>query len=64
VRCFDILALNLMIVGIVHGAIAFTRELFGTMGVVSSAQYVVSLHVANNECKRNLETKFFFQAIV
>jgi hypothetical protein len=53
-----------MIVGIVHGAIAFTRELFGTVGVVSAAQYVVSLHVANNECKRNLEAKIFFQVIV
>jgi hypothetical protein len=50
-----------MIVGIVHGAVAFTRELFGTtVGVVSAAQYIVSLHVANNKRKRNYMFVFIF----
>jgi hypothetical protein len=53
-----------MIVAIIHGAIAFTGELFGTVGVVLAAQYIVSLHVANNERKWNLEAKIFFQVIV
>jgi hypothetical protein len=42
-----------MVVGIVHGAIAFTGELFGTVGVGLAAEYIMSLHIANNECKWN-----------
>jgi hypoxanthine-guanine phosphoribosyltransferase len=63
-RCSDILTLNLMVVGILHGAIAFTGELFGAVGVVTAAKYIVSLDVTNHEGKRNLEAKFFFHALV
>jgi hypoxanthine-guanine phosphoribosyltransferase len=60
----DLLALDLMIVSIVHGATSFMGELFGTLGVVSAAEYIVSLHITNNERKWNLEAKIFFQVFV
>jgi hypoxanthine-guanine phosphoribosyltransferase len=63
-RCSDILALNVVVVSILHGAIAFTGELFGAVGVVTATEYIVSLDVTNHEGKRNLEAKFFFHTFL
>jgi hypoxanthine-guanine phosphoribosyltransferase len=63
-RCLDILALHVMVVSILHGAIAFMGELFRAMGVVTAAEDIVSLDVANHKGKRYLEAKFFFHAFV
>jgi hypothetical protein len=54
-RCSDILTLNLMAVGILHGAIAFTGELFGAVGVVTAAKYIVSLDVAITKASGTLK---------
>jgi hypoxanthine-guanine phosphoribosyltransferase len=58
------LALNVMVVSILHGAIAFTGELFGAVGVVMATEYIVSLDVTNHKGKQNLEAKFFFHTFV
>jgi hypoxanthine-guanine phosphoribosyltransferase len=48
-RCLD-----LVVVGICHGAIAFMGELFGAVSVVTAAQYVImSLDVANHKEARS-----------
>jgi hypothetical protein len=47
-RCLDILALNVVVVSILHEeAVAFTGELFCAVGVVMAAEYIMSLDVTN-----------------